>query len=108
VRAGQPRAGTLAKVECEIKGYESPERPYLIVAVETPCDTKGPTDVNVLIGGRLVSEGKSSEELEKNKTNYVLSRPFQDPGSGAIMTVVISANCVSGERQDGSDQCQMP
>ena len=108
VRAGQPRAGTQTAVDCRIEGHETPTRPYLRVAVGSPCTTDAPTRVTVLAGSQVLSSTDAPTGLEARQTNYLVSKAFADPGKGALITVEVQAKCQSGKEQHGSDQCQMP
>lgn len=79
-----------------------------MVAIETACETKGPVTVRVLTGEQPLSTTQSQAPLKTNVVNRILSAAFADPGHDARITVLVSAVCVSGDPQDGSDQCQMP
>jgi hypothetical protein len=108
VCAGKTPIGTFTDVECELKGFESPRRPYLKATVRTPCDTIAPTTVTVIRGSDVLSNVEIRDGLTTARVNELQTGAFDDPGRGERVQIEVYATCKSGERQHGSDECQMP
>jgi hypothetical protein len=111
VVAGVSSQGTARDIQCKLKGWKDGS-PYLLIAANTPCETKASVWVHVFQGRtRLSSEHNKVRLYPKQpneELNYLVSGPFKDLPKGTPLRIEVWTECESGEDVYGRSPCQMP